>query len=42
MDFQTLLSAFVDLLNVREEYYRELADHEIGVAKLEQIVGELK
>lgn len=42
VDFQTLISAFVDLLNVREEYYRELADHEIAVAKLEQIVGELK
>jgi cobalt-zinc-cadmium efflux system outer membrane protein len=42
VDFQTLVSAFVDLLNVREEYYRELADHEIAVAKLEQIVGALK
>lgn len=42
VDFQTLLSSFLDLLNVREEYYRELADHEIAVAKLEQIVGELK
>ena len=41
-DFQTLISSFIDLLNVREEYYRELADHEIAVAKLEQIVGELK
>jgi outer membrane protein TolC len=39
-DFQTLLSAFTDLLNLREEYYRELADHEIAVANLEQIIGE--
>ena len=41
-DFQTLLSAFVDLLNLRQEYYRELADREIAVARLEQIVGEMK
>lgn len=41
-DFQTLISAFVDLLNLQEEYYRELADHEIAVAKLEQIIGEMK
>lgn len=41
-DFQTLVSAFVDLLNLQEEYYRELADHEIAVAKLEQIIGEVK
>jgi len=42
VDFQTLISAFVDLLNVRQEYYRELADHEIAVARLEQIIGEVK
>jgi hypothetical protein len=41
-DFQTLLSAFADLLNLHEEYYRELADHEIAVANLEQIIGESK
>lgn len=41
-DFQTLISAFVDLLNLREEYYRELADHEIAVARLEQVIGEMK
>ncbi len=41
-DFQTLLSAFVDLLDLRQEYYRELADREIAVARLEQIVGEVK
>lgn len=41
-DFQTLISAFVDLLNLQQEHYRELADHEIAVAKLERIVGELK
>ena len=42
VDFQTMLSAFVDLLELRQEYYRELADHEIAVAKLEQIIGEVK
>ena len=42
VDFQTLISAFVDLLNLQEEYYRELADHEIAVAKLEQIIGDVK
>jgi cobalt-zinc-cadmium efflux system outer membrane protein len=41
-DFQTLLSAFLDLLNLRDEYCRELADHEVAVAKLEQIIGELQ
>jgi cobalt-zinc-cadmium efflux system outer membrane protein len=42
VDFQTLISAFVDLLNLHEEYYRALADRELAVAKLEQIVGEVK
>jgi len=42
VDFQTLISAFVDLLNLQEEHYRELADHEIAVAKLEQIIGEVR
>jgi len=41
-DFQTLISAFVDLRNLNQEYYRELADREIAVAKLEQIIGDLK
>lgn len=41
-DFQTLISAFVDVRSLKEEYYRELADHEIAVAKLEQIIGEVK
>ena len=42
VDFQTLLSAFVDVLNLREEDCRELANREIAVARLEQIIGELK
>ncbi len=41
-DFQTLISAFVELLNLNQEYYRELADREIAVARLEQVIGDLK
>jgi cobalt-zinc-cadmium efflux system outer membrane protein len=41
-DFQTLLSAEVDLLRLRQQYYRAVADHEIAVAKIQQIVGKLR
>jgi outer membrane protein TolC len=40
VDFQTLLSAEVDLLNLREGYYRAIADHEIAIARMKQIIGE--
>ncbi len=40
VDFQTLLSSVLDLQNLRQEYYRSLADHEIAVAKLEQVIGD--
>jgi outer membrane protein, heavy metal efflux system len=40
VDFQTLLSSVLDLRNLRQEYYRSLADHEIAVAKLEQVIGD--
>ena len=40
VDFQTLLSAVVDLLNLREGYYRAIADHEIAIARIKQIIGE--
>jgi outer membrane protein, heavy metal efflux system len=40
VDFQTLLSATVDVLRVRQEYFRTLADHEIAVAKIRQTIGE--
>src|SRR5262249_16177081 len=33
VDFQTLLSAEVDVLNLREGYYRAIADHEIAIAR---------
>jgi outer membrane protein, heavy metal efflux system len=39
-DFQTLLSSIVDVLRLQQEYFRALADHEIAVAKIKQIVGE--
>ncbi len=38
-DFQTLLSSFMDLLNLQLEYQRELADHEIALARLEALTG---
>lgn len=38
-DFQTLLSSFVDVLNLEIEYQRELADHESSLAQLEALTG---
>ncbi len=40
VDFQTLLSAVNDLLNLREGYYRAIADHEIAIARIKRIIGE--
>ena len=40
VDFQTLLSAVIDVLNLNQEYYRAIADREIAIAKLKQIVGD--
>jgi outer membrane protein TolC len=40
VDFQTLLSAAVDQLNVNEEYYRAITDREIAIARIEQMIGE--
>jgi outer membrane protein TolC len=40
VDFQTLLSSVLDLQNLRQEYYRSVADHEIAIAKLQQIIGD--
>jgi len=42
VDFQTLLSSVLDLQNLRQEYYRSLADHEIAIAKLHQVIGDRK
>ena len=40
VDFQTLLSSVLDLQNLRQEYYRSLADHEIAIAKLQHVIGD--
>jgi outer membrane protein TolC len=40
VDFQTLLSAISDVLRVKQEYFRTLADHEIAIAKIRQTIGE--
>jgi len=42
VDFQTLLSAEIDVLRLKQQYYRALADHEIAVAKIQQIVGNVR
>ncbi len=38
-DFQTLLDSFLDVLNLDLEYWRTLANHEIALARLEQLTG---
>jgi len=38
-DFQTLLFAFMDVLNLELEYQRELADHETTLGQLETLTG---
>lgn len=38
-DFETLLSSFLDVLNLQVEYQRELADHESALAQLEALTG---
>jgi outer membrane protein TolC len=40
VDFTTLLSAALDVLNARQGYWRALADHEIAAARLHQIIGD--
>ncbi|MDO8433390.1 MAG: TolC family protein [Candidatus Binatus sp.] len=40
VDFQTLLSAVIDVHSLTQEYYRAIADHETAIAKLKQIIGE--
>ena len=38
-DFETLLASFMDVLNLEIEYQRELADHEMALARLETLTG---
>ncbi len=40
VDFQTLLSAAVEQLNMNEEYYRAITDRELAIARIEQMIGE--
>jgi cobalt-zinc-cadmium efflux system outer membrane protein len=40
VDFQTLLSAAVEQLNMNEEYYRAMTDREIAIARIEQLIGK--
>jgi cobalt-zinc-cadmium efflux system outer membrane protein len=38
-DFETLLSSFMDVLNLEIQYQRELAEHEVALAGLEMLTG---
>ncbi len=38
-DFQTLISSFLDVLNLDTEYWRTLAAHETALARLERLTG---
>ncbi len=40
VDFQTLLSAVIEVLNANEQYYRAIADHEIAIARIRRVIGE--
>jgi len=39
LDFESLLSGFMDVLKFDEEYWKAVADHETALAKIEQITG---
>lgn len=38
-DFQPVLTSFLDLLHLDEDYWQNLANYEIAIARLEQITG---
>jgi len=38
-DFQAVLTAFLDLLHLDEEYWQDLAEYETAIGRLEQITG---
>lgn len=38
-DFETLAHAFLNLVNLNEEYWQTLAKHEIAMARIEQLTG---
>lgn len=39
LDFETLLSAFLDVLNFDQEYWKALAEHEAALARIDQLTG---
>ena len=39
LDFETLLSAFLDVLNFDQEYWKTLAEHETALSRIEQLTG---
>jgi outer membrane protein TolC len=39
LDFESLFSGFMDVLNFDEEYWQALVDHETALAKIEQLTG---
>ncbi|MGH9400955.1 MAG: TolC family protein [Terriglobia bacterium] len=38
-DFETLFNSFLDVLNLNQEYWQTLANHEIAIARLEELTG---
>ena len=38
-DFQSLISAFLDVIGYDEEYWKTLADHETALSRIEQLTG---
>ena len=38
-DFQAVLTAFLDVLHLEQEYWQNLAEYETAIARLEQITG---
>lgn len=38
-DFETLVDSFLDVLNLDQEYWRTLADHETALARIQELTG---
>jgi cobalt-zinc-cadmium efflux system outer membrane protein len=38
-DFQAVLTAFLDVLHLDEEYWQDIAEYETAIARLEQVTG---
>ena len=38
-DFETLLASFLDVLQLEEEYWQKLSEHETALSRLEQLTG---